>query len=64
MIMHLVKVRKKVFKREFLDFCLIVAVFDICELIKEEEDTIVEVNKVFWVMPMAKGMAIDELEVE
>ena len=58
--MHLVKVRKKVFKREFLDFKLVIVVCDICQMSREEENTVIEVNKAFWVFPVMKGMEFDE----
>ncbi|MCX6816059.1 MAG: hypothetical protein NT120_04375 [Candidatus Aenigmarchaeota archaeon] len=58
--MRLVKVKKRVFKREFLDFKLIVLVFDICELVQEGDETIVDVNRVYYVLPMMKGDQIDE----
>lgn len=54
--MHIVKVKKKVFKREFLDYRLVVVVFDVCEMSNEEENVVIEVNKIFWVFPMIKGM--------
>ena len=57
--MHLVKVRKKVFKREFMEFRLLVVVFDIYEMTQEDENMIVSVNKVFWVFPTTKDAEID-----
>ena len=35
--MRMIKVRKKIFKREFLDFRLVVVVFDVCQMAQEEE---------------------------
>lgn len=57
--MRLVKVRKKVFKREFMDFRLLVVVFDICEMSQEDENTVIEVNKVYHVIPVAKDTEMD-----
>jgi hypothetical protein len=62
--MGLVKVRKKIFKREFLDYRIVVVVFDICELSQEEGNMVVEINKVFWMFPMMKGMDFDDQEIE
>jgi len=52
--MRLVKVKKKIFKREFLEFRLVVVVYDTYEVSQEEENTIIELNKIFWVFPMMK----------
>ncbi len=54
--MHIVKVKKKVFKREFLDYRLVVVVFDVCEMSNEEENIVIDINRIFWVFPMIKGM--------
>jgi len=57
--MRLVKVRKKVFKREFLDFRLLVVVFDVCEMSQEDENTVIAVNRVYHVIPTAKDTELD-----
>ncbi len=62
--MHLVKVKKRVFKREFLEYRLVVVVFDICEISQEDENTVVEINKVFWVFPMLKGVNFEDSQME
>ncbi|MBI3190169.1 hypothetical protein HYZ41_00540 [archaeon] len=62
--MGLVKIRKKIFKREFLDYKIVVVVFDICELSQEDGNMVVEINKVFWMFPMMKGMDFDDQEIE
>ena len=62
--MHLVKVKKRIFKREFLEYRLVVVVFDICEISQEEENTVVEINKVFWVFPMLKGVNFEDSQME
>lgn len=59
--MRLVKVRKRIFKREFLEFKLVVVVLDVYEMSQEDENTIIEVNKVFWVFPAMKDV---EVEIE
>jgi hypothetical protein len=58
--MRLVKVKKRVFKREFLDYKLIVMVFDICEMVQEEGQTTLDYNRAYYVLPMMKGDQIDE----
>ena len=58
--MRLVKVKKKVYKREFLEYRLIVVVFNISTLTQEEDGTTtVEQNKVYWVYPAHKDSDID-----
>lgn len=57
--MRLVKVKKRIFKREFLEFKIVVVVFDIYEMSQEDENTVIEVNKVFWVFPATKDMEIE-----
>jgi hypothetical protein len=59
MRMRLVKVKKRVFKREFLEFKLVVVVFDIYEMSQEEDQTVIEVNKVFWVFPATSDTEIE-----
>lgn len=61
--MHLVKVKKKVFKREFLDFRMICVVFDVCEMSNEDQDTVININRIFWVFPTVKGLE-EELGIE
>ena len=57
--MRFVKVKKRIFKREFLEFKIVVVVFDIYEMSQEDENTVIEVNKVFWVFPATKDMEIE-----
>lgn len=59
--MRLVKVKKKVFKRQFLDFRLLVVVFDICEMNQDEEETTISVNRVYHVLP---ATAENEIDIE
>lgn len=62
--MHLMKVKRKIFKREFLDFKLVVVVYDVCQLSREEENTVIEVNRIFWVLPIIRGMELDEQQLD
>ena len=58
--MRLVKVRKKIFKREFMEFRLVVIVYDTYEISQEEEETVIETNKIFWVFPMINDKTVEE----
>jgi len=62
--MRLVKVKKRVFKREFLEFRLVVVVFDVYEMNQEEGETEISVNKVFYVFPAIKGMNFDDSQAD
>ena len=57
--MRLMKVKKRVFKREFMEFRLVVVVFDIYEMSQEDDQTVIEVNKIFWVFPTTKDTDIE-----
>ena len=59
--MKLVKVKKKVFKREFLDYRLVVVVFDVAQMVRDEDGTTtIEINKVYWVYPTTKDSDMDQ----
>ena len=59
--MRLVKVKKRIFKREFMEFRLVVVVYDTYEISQEEENTLIECNKIYWVFPMLKdNTALEE----
>jgi hypothetical protein len=60
--MRLVKVKKKVFKREFLDYRLLVIIFDIHELSEEDGTTVVEHNRNYWVIPTTKDN--EDIDIE
>ena len=57
--MRMVKVKKRIFKRQFLDYKLTVVVFDIYEMSQEDENMVIEVNKVFWVLPTTSDTEIE-----
>jgi D-alanine-D-alanine ligase-like ATP-grasp enzyme len=59
-----VKVKKRIFKREFLEYRLVVVVFDIYEMSQEDENTVLDINKVFYVFPLLKGVNIEDEQIE
>jgi hypothetical protein len=61
--MRLVKVRKKVFKREFLDYRLLVIIFDVHELSEDDGTTVVEHTRNYWVIPTTKDNEDIDIEV-
>lgn len=60
--MRVMKVKKRIFKREFLGFRLTVVVADTCEVQKDiDGETTIEVNKVFWVFPSTSDIDFENI---